>query len=143
MNDHIAATFHLVHYYRLLGEPIPKADAILKRVVHDQKRDGSWLLNPPSWDRHAGFDAVFTMRQLGADRPDCRAAIAKAAAWALRCRNNDGGFGHYPGCASDTDAVYFQVGTLVMAGFLKPVDLPPGSARLFSWGHVFPVAKSQ
>ena len=33
-----------------------------------QKPDGSWLLNPPSWDRHACFDAVFVLHQLGHDR---------------------------------------------------------------------------
>jgi geranylgeranyl transferase type-2 subunit beta len=139
MRNHIAATFHLVHYYRLLGEPTPKAEAMLKRVVRDQKPDGSWLLNPPSWDRHAGFDAVFVLRQLGHDRSDCQQAIAKAAQFALTCRNPDGGFGHYPGSTSDTDAVYFHVGTLVMAGFLKPVDRLPKDPQLFSWGHLFPL----
>jgi hypothetical protein len=139
VQNHIAATFHMVHYYRLLHEPTPRAEKILDRVVHDQKPDGSWLLNPPSWDRHAGFDAVFVLRQLGANRADCRQAISKAAAWALTCRNADGGFGHYPGCASDMDAVYFQVGTLVMAQFLKPVEPPPADPHLLSWGHFVPV----
>jgi geranylgeranyl transferase type-2 subunit beta len=139
VQNHIAATFHAVHYYRLLGPPTPKADAILDRVVRDQKTDGSWLLNPPSWDRHAGFDAVFVLRQLGHQRPDCRKAIDQAAAWALRCQNADGGFGHFPGCTSDADAVYFQVGLLVMAGVLKPVNPLPRDPQLFSWGHLFPL----
>ena len=66
------------------------------------------------------------LRQLGGDRPDCRRAITRAAAWALGCRNADGGFGHFPGSPSDLDAVYFQVGTLVLAGWLQPADpLPP------------------
>jgi hypothetical protein len=139
MRNHVAATFHLVHYYRLLKEPTPKVDAILKRVVNDQKPDGSWLLNPPSWDRHACFDAVFVLRQLGGGRTDCQKAVERAAAWALTCRNSDGGFGHYPGTTSDPDAVYFHVGTLVMAGFLKPVDPLPKDPHLLSWGHIFPV----
>jgi geranylgeranyl transferase type-2 subunit beta len=139
VQNHIAATFHAVHYYRLLDQSTPKAEAILKRVVHDQKADGSWLLNPPSWDRHAGFDAVFVLRQLGHGRADCRKAIAKAADWALRCRNADGGFGHFPGCTSDADAVYFQVGLLVMAGILPPVDPLPKEPQLYSWGHLFPL----
>jgi geranylgeranyl transferase type-2 subunit beta len=138
LHNHIAATFHLVHYYRLLGVPTPKAVAILTRVLHDQKEDGSWLLNPPARDRHATFDAVFVLRQLGGDRADCRRAIARAGAWALRCRNADGGFGHYPGSPSDADAVYFQVGTLVMAGILKPVDSLPPDPHLLGWGHLFP-----
>jgi prenyltransferase beta subunit len=138
LNDHIAATFHAVHYYRLLGKETPKAEAILKRVLKDQKEDGSWLLNPPARDRHATFDAVFVLRQLGGDRKDCRQAIEKAAKWALTCRNKDGGFGHYPGSPSDMDAVYFQVGTLVMAGFLKAVDPPPKDPHLLGWGHLFP-----
>src|SRR5262249_31246102 len=118
LNNHVAATFHMVHYYRLLQEPVPSADVILQRVLRDQKADGSWLLNPPARDRHATFDAVFILRQLGKDRIDCQKAIENAALWGLKCRNSDGGFGHFPGCTSDADAVYFQVGTLVMSGFL-------------------------
>jgi hypothetical protein len=138
LHDHIAATFHAVHYYRLLGEATPKADRILARVVRDQKPDGSWLLNPPARDRHATFDAVFVLRQLGANRPDCRRAIERAATWAVSCRNPDGGFGHFPGSPSDTDAVYFQVGTLVMAGVLPPANPLPKDPHLLGWGHLFP-----
>jgi geranylgeranyl transferase type-2 subunit beta len=143
LNDHIAATFHAAHYYRLLGEPTPKADAMLKRILRDQKADGSWLLNPPARDRHATFDAVFVLKQLGGDRADCKAALDKAANWALNCRNEDGGFGHFPGSPSDADAIYFQVGTLVMAGYLKPVDPLPDGAQLLGWGHLFPDGKSK
>jgi hypothetical protein len=57
-------------------------------------------------------------------------------------RNPDGGFGHYPGWTSDADAVYFQVGTLVMAGFLKPAEPLPKDPHLLSWGHLFPVAET-
>lgn len=138
LHEHIAATFHMVHYYRLLQEPSPKAEAILRRTLREQKPDGSWLLNTPSRDRHATFDAVFVLRQLGADRPECRKAIARAAAWALSCRNDDGGFGHFPGSPSDADAVYFQVGTLVMAGLLQPSVPPPSDPHLLGWGHLLP-----
>jgi hypothetical protein len=139
LNNHIAATFHAVHYYRLLGEATPKAEGILQRTLRDQKADGSWLLNPPARDRHATFDAVFTLKQLGGSRPECQGAIRRAAEWALTCRNADGGFGHFPGSASDTDAVYFQVGTLVTAGFLRAKDPPPRDPHLLGWGHLFPV----
>ena len=138
LNDHIAATFHAAHYYRLLGEPTPKAEAILKRVLRDQKADGSWLLNPPARDRHATFDAAFVLHQLGGDRQDCRQALARAVQWALRCRNADGGFGHYPGSTSDADANYFQVGALVMSGYLKPVSPLPPRPQLLGWGHLMP-----
>jgi hypothetical protein len=138
MLNHVAATFHLVHYYRLLGEKTPRADAIVRRVLRDQRPDGSWMINPPSRDRHAGFDAVFVLRQLGGDRADCKKAIARAAAWVLTCRNPDGGFGHYPGSASDADAVYFHVGTLVMAGVLQPAEPLPRDPHLLGWGHLFP-----
>jgi hypothetical protein len=138
LHEHIAATFHAVHYYRLLGEAVPKTEPMLTRVLRDQKPDGSWLLNAPARDRHATFDAVFVLRQLGKNRPECRQAIARAAAWALRCRNADGGFGHFPGSASDADAVYFQIGTLVMAGFLQPVDPLPKEGHLLGWGHLLP-----
>jgi prenyltransferase beta subunit len=136
LHDHIAATFHAVHYYRLLGEATPKAEAIRTRVLREQKPDGSWLLNEPSRDRHATFDAVFVLRQLGKDRPACRRAVARAAAWAQSCRNADGGFGHFPGSPSDADAVYFQVGTLVMAGVLKPAERLPRDPHLLGWGHL-------
>jgi geranylgeranyl transferase type-2 subunit beta len=139
IDNHIATTFHAVHYYRLLGEATPKAEAMVARSLRDQKLDGSWLLNPPSRDRHATFDAAFVLRQLGKDREDCRQALRKAAAWALTCRNADGGFGHYPGSTSDTDAVYFQVGTLVQAGVLRPADPLPRDPHLLGWGHLLPV----
>ena len=139
LNDHVAATFHAVHYYRLMGEPTPKAEAMLARVLKDQKRDGSWMLNPPARDRHATFDACFVIRQLGKGKPECDKALQKAAAWALSCRNADGGFGHYPGSTSDADAVYFQAAVLVMAGVLKPVDPLPKDAHLLGWGHLMPV----
>src|SRR5262249_6901052 len=122
LNDHVAATFHAAHYYRLMGEPTPKAELMLARVLKDQKPDGSWMINPPARDRHATFDACFVIHQLGNDRPECKKALAKAAVWALSCRNRDGGFGHFPGSTSDADAVYFQVAVLVMAGKLTPVD---------------------
>jgi geranylgeranyl transferase type-2 subunit beta len=136
VRDHVANTFHLVHYYRLVKEETPRAEAILKRVLRDQKADGSWRLNPPSWDVHAGFDAVFVLLQLGKERADCRQAMQKAAAWALECLNKDGGFGHYPGYTSDLDAVYFHAGTLVMTGFLKAVEPQPRDVNLLGWGHL-------
>jgi geranylgeranyl transferase type-2 subunit beta len=139
INDHVAATFHAAHYYRLVGEGVPKADAMLARVLRDQKKDGSWMLNPPARDRHATFDACFIVRQLGGDRPEANAALARAAKWALSCRNADGGFGHYPGSTSDADACFFHAGTLVMAGVVKPADPLPKDARLLGWGHLFPV----
>jgi geranylgeranyl transferase type-2 subunit beta len=138
LNDHIAATFHAVHYYHLIGQPTPRAEAMLRRVLRDQKADGSWLLNPPSRDRHATFDAAVVLAQLGKGRPACRRALARAGQWALRCRNADGGFGHYPGSPSDADAVYFQVGTLVLAGYLAPVRPLPPDAHLLGWGHLLP-----
>jgi len=138
LNNHVAATFHMVHYLRLLHEKPPKAEAMTKRVLRDQKPDGSWLLNPPARDRHATFDAVFILHQLGGNRADCRKAIDKAAQWALKCRNPDGGFGHFEGGTSDADAVYFQVGVLVMSGFLKPADPMPKDPHLLSWGHLMP-----
>ena len=140
LNDHVAATFHAALYHRLVGEPAPMADKIVERVLRDQKPDGSWMLNMPSRDRHATFDAVFTLRQLAHERSDCRAAIQKAARWALSCRNADGGFGHFPGATSDADANYFQAGLLVMAGLLKPVEPLPPDAHLLSWGHLMPLA---
>ncbi len=136
IGEHVASTFHAAHYYRLVGEKTPKADRIVQRVLKEQHRNGSWFINPPARDRHATFDAVFTLKHLGGNRDEVRAAINRAAAWALTCRNDDGGFGHYPGSTSDADAVYFHVGTLVMAGKLKPAA--PPDPHLLAWGHLMP-----
>ncbi len=138
LNDHIAASFHAVHYYRLVGAKTPRAEAMLSRVLRDQKPDGGWLLNPPARDRHATFDAVFTIRHLGGSRPEAREALDRATAWALSCRNPDGGFGHFPGSTSDADAIYFQVGALVMTGYLRPADPLPRDPHLLGWGHLMP-----
>jgi prenyltransferase beta subunit len=138
LNDHVAATFHAVHYDRLLGEKTPKADAILARTLREQKADGSWMLNPLARDRHATFDAVFMLKHLGKGRDDCKKAMDKAAEWALTCRNSDGGFGHFPGSTSDWDAVFFHAGVLTMAGRLKPAEKLPKDAHLLGWGHLFP-----
>lgn len=143
LHDHIAATFHAAHYYRLLGKKTPQSEALLDRAVRDQKPDGSYLLNLPSRDRHATYDAAFTLHQLGHHRADCRAALQKAAAWSLRCRNADGGFGHYPGSPSDVDGIYFTVGTLVIAGWLPPARPLPADPHLLSWGLVFPLPDSK
>ena len=62
-------------------------------------------------------------------------------AGAISCRNADGGFGHFPGSTSDADAVYFQIGTLVMAGVLSPQTPLPNDPQLLSWGHLIPVAQ--
>jgi geranylgeranyl transferase type-2 subunit beta len=138
IHDHVASTFHAVHYYRLIGEKTPKAEKVLARVLRDQKTDGSWLLNSPSRDRHATFDAAFVISQLGGKGDKSRMALLRASRWALKCRNDDGGFGHFPGSPSDADANFFQIGTLVMAGWLKPAKVPAKEARLLGWGHLFP-----
>ncbi len=142
-NDHVAATFHASHYYRLVGEPTPRSREMVARVLRDQKPNGSWFLNMPARDRHATFDAVFTLVHEGGDSHECRAAIRRAAAWILTCRNHDGGFGHYPGSTSDADAIYFHVGALVMAGVLKPATPLPPDPELLSWGHLMPVLKQR
>jgi hypothetical protein len=58
----------------------------------------------------------------------------RATRWVLSCRNAEGGFGR----RSDADAVYFQVGALVMTGFLKPAEPLPKDPHLYAWGHLFP-----
>jgi prenyltransferase beta subunit len=139
LNNHVAATFHAAHYHRLIGKPVPMSAEMVARTLRDQHPNGSWLLNPPARDRHATFDAVFILWQLGQGRPDCRKAIPRAERWVLSCRNPDGGFGHFPGSPSDADANYFQAGVLVMSGFLKPIDPLPKDAHLLSWGHLMPL----
>lgn len=141
VKGHVAATFHSAHFHRLTGRDTPKAEAMVTRVLKDQKADGSWVVNRPSRDRHATFDAVFILKHLGGDRDDCKMAIARAARWAMSCRNLDGGFGHVPGSPSDLDACYFQAGTLVLAGILKPDAKLPAEAKLWGWGHLMTTEK--
>lgn len=141
LGDHVAATFHMAHFFRLIGEPTPKADAMVARVLRDQTAAGGWNIKEPDWDVHACFDATFILRQLGNAAPPVQAAIRKAAGWSLSCRNSDGGFAHFPGRHSDMDAVYFQFGTLIQAEQLPGVrkDLP--DAQTLGWGHAMEPGK--
>jgi geranylgeranyl transferase type-2 subunit beta len=125
----------MAHFYRLIGAPTPKADRMVARVLRDQKPDGGWDIKEPDWDVHACFDAVFILRQLGGAGAQVRATIARGADWALRCRNADGGFGHFPGRPSDMDAVYFQLGALIMAGRVPGARLDLPDAHTLGWGH--------
>ena len=36
LSNHVASTFHAAHYFRLIGQPIPKAQAMAARVIKDQ-----------------------------------------------------------------------------------------------------------
>ncbi|MHC1763074.1 MAG: prenyltransferase/squalene oxidase repeat-containing protein [Verrucomicrobiia bacterium] len=141
LGDHVAATFHTAHYFRLVGQPTPKAEQMVARVLRDQKPDGGWNIKEPDWDVHACFDAVFILRQLGGQSEAVRKAVEKAAAWAMTCRNSDGGFGHYPGWHSDIDAVYFQFGTLIQAGRLPGAKNDLADAHTLSWGHAMQPGK--
>jgi geranylgeranyl transferase type-2 subunit beta len=135
LGDHVAASFHMAHYFRLTGRPTPKAERMVARVLRDQKADGGWNIKEPDWDVHACFDAVFILRQLGGQSELVQNAIQKAADWALTCRNGDGGFGHYPNWPSDMDAVYFQFGTLIQGGRIPSARLDLPDAHTLSWGH--------
>ena len=141
LDDHVAATFHMAHFFRLIGEPTPRADAMVKRVLRDQKPDGGWHLKAPDWDVHSCFDAVFILRQLSWSSAPSRAAIERGAQWSAACQNPDGGFGHYPHEHSDMDAVYFQLGTLIQAELIPGAnfDLPDG--QTLSWGHAMKPGK--
>jgi prenyltransferase beta subunit len=143
LSDHVASTFHAAHYFRLIGQPTPRAVEMVTRVLKDQKEDGSWHLFEPDWDVHACFDALFILRQLG-DPIDTRIQQAnkKATDWILTCRKPDGGFSHYPDeLISDMDAVYFHVGGLVQTGYLK-VQANLKNEEILGWGHAMNPLKS-
>jgi geranylgeranyl transferase type-2 subunit beta len=135
LGDHVAATFHMAHYFCLIGQLTPKASQMVSRVLRDQQPDGGWNIKEPDWDVHVCFDAVFILRQLGGEFEPVQKAIQKAADWVLSCRNEDGGFSHYPGWHSDMDAVYFQFGTLIQAGRVPKAKLDLSDAHTLSWGH--------
>ncbi len=71
INDHVAATFHAVHYDKLLNATTPKADLILKRTLKDQRPDGSWTLNP--------LRAIGTLASTPSSSSSTWAAAAKIA----------------------------------------------------------------
>jgi hypothetical protein len=135
LQDHVAATFHLAHFYRLVGLPTPRRDRMVARVLKDQAADGSWAIKEPDWDVHSAFDAVFILRQLGGDAAPVKSAIARAVEWSLRCQNPDGGFGHFPGKHSDMDAAYFQLGTLIQGSVIPGVRNNLPDAHALGWGH--------
>jgi geranylgeranyl transferase type-2 subunit beta len=136
LQDHVAATFHAAHYFRMVGEPTPKADVMLERVLRDQKQDGSWHLREPDWDVHACFDALYILRQVGDQKdPRIHEAYKKATEWVLTCRKPDGGFTHFPEEAySDMDAVYFHAGALVQSGFVR-TQRNLKNEEILGWGH--------
>ena len=142
LGDHVAATFHMAHFYRLIGEPTPRAEAMVARVLRDQKPDGGWNIKEPDWDVHSCFDAVFILRQLGGDASNVKQAIARGAGWSLNCRNPDGGFGHFQGRPSDMDAVYFQFGTLIQAGQVPGARRDLADAHTLGWGHAMEPQKT-
>lgn len=135
LQDHVAATFHMAHFYRLVGLPTPRADQMVARVLKDQATDGGWAIKEPDWDVHSAFDAVFILRQLGGGTEPVKKAIARAVEWSLRCQNPDGGFGHFLGKPSDMDAVYFQLGTLIQGGVIPGVRRDLTDAHTLCWGH--------
>ena len=141
VQDHVAATFHLAHFFRLIDRPVPRARQMVDRVLHDQKPTGGWDIKQPDWDVHSCFDAMFILRQLGGERSDVRDALHRGGRWALGCRNDDGGFGHYPGRHSDMDAVYFNFGAMIQAGMVDGVRKNLPDSRIMGWGHVMPPAR--
>ncbi|MEX2231158.1 MAG: prenyltransferase/squalene oxidase repeat-containing protein [Cyclobacteriaceae bacterium] len=136
LQDHVAATFHAAHYFRMVGEPTPKADVMVERVLRDQKQDGSWHLREPDWDVHACFDALYILKQVGDQRDShIQEAYKKATEWILQCRKPDGGFAHFPEeTNSDMDAVYFQAGALVQSGFVE-TQRNLKNEEILGWGH--------
>jgi geranylgeranyl transferase type-2 subunit beta len=46
LGDHVAATFHMAHYFRLVGEPTPRAGKMVERVLRSQKPDGGFDVRP-------------------------------------------------------------------------------------------------
>lgn len=136
IGNHVASTFHAAHYFRLTGRPTPLSDMMVDRVLKDQKEDGSWHLFSEDYDVHACFDALFILHQLGnPSNTNIQKAYQKATEWILRCQKTDGGFSHFPGNApSDVDALYFHIGGLVQAGYLKAIP-ELKNEEILGWGH--------
>ena len=141
IQDHVAATFHAAHFFRLIGKPTPRSAEMVNRTLHDQTKLGGWDIKAPDWDVHACFDALFILRQLGGDAPNVREAMHRAGQWARTCQNADGGIGHYPGEHSDMDAVYFNFGSLIQAGVVPMPRPDRADAYVLGWGHAMQPGK--
>ena len=141
IQDHVAATFHMAHFFRLIGKPVPRVRQMVQRTLRDQKPDGGWDIKQPDWDVHACFDAMFILRQLGGDTPECQGSIDRGAGWALRCHNSEGGFGHFAHRHSDMDAVYFNFGALLQAGKIPGMKTDLPDAQTLGWGHAMQPGK--
>ena len=133
MDNHIAATFHPVHYDRLTGQADPKADAIVARPARPEA--GRELADQPAGARPARHlrrglrpepAGRRPARVPAGDREGCRLGLDLPQR-GRRLRP-------LPRQPSDADAVYFQVGTLVMAGVLRTIEPPPADPHLLGWG---------
>ena len=133
-------TFHAARFFHLAGKRIPLGDRILQGFVDVQQENGSWSLGGV----HGNFDAAVAVRVLSDNSEPYRAAVARAAEYALTCRTEDGGFRHFAteppadladhvGYPSEVDAVFFHVATLVMGGLLP--DRLDAANNWIGWGH--------
>ena len=82
LHEHVAATFHAAHYYRLIGEEVPRAEPMLKRTLRDQKADGAGCstrrratATRPSTPRSSSGNSVATSRR--------REGAGQATKWCL------------------------------------------------------------
>jgi len=133
-------TFHAARFFHLAGKRIPRAEQILAGFMDVQQGNGSWSLGGV----HGNFDAAVAVRVLSDNSGPYRAAVRRAAEYALTCRTEDGGFRHFSteppedladtvANPSDVDAAYFHVATLVMGGLLTS-RLDPANDWI-GWGH--------
>jgi len=87
--------------------------------------DGSWASDASAWPerdgRHA-FAATLVLDLLGS--PLTGAEADRTAAWVLRCRNPDGGFGPRPGLESHAGQCYTALGCLALLGRVGSTPAP-------------------
>ena len=84
LDEHVASTFHLVHYYRLMGAETPKADAIVARILRPEgRRQLAAQSAGPRPSRHVRRH-LLPGESLGKDKPEVKRAMKKAAMWAYR-----------------------------------------------------------
>ena len=123
---------------KLHGTPL--GDCILARFMALQQPNGSWSLG----GMHGNFDGAVAVRVLSDNSQPYRAAVERAAEYALTCRTDDGGFRHFStdppadladhvGYPSEVDALFFHAAALVLAGLL-PNRLDPAN-NWIGWGH--------
>lgn len=136
-DSHLEGMCQAVHYHRLQREEMAEAVRVLKHIQQGfrvEESNGGWWNN--SRGRARGmYSGVFILRHLGKRQGNSERIIAEAAGMLLADRSKPQGESRFWEIHDPTaDSVFFCTTALVVAGVLRPVEVP--NAHLLGWGHL-------